>query len=99
MKNEILLKAKDDKILLTGLATSFGIMVLGTLLPSYIPIPLLAIAGFAGYGYYKYGKCGKKEELEQSPKAPEASESAETASPEETMHCPDYIYRIIYVSV
>ena len=84
MKNEILLKAKDDKILLTGLATSFGIMVLGTLLPSYIPIPLLAVAGFVGYGYYKYGKCGKKEEPEQSSKAPEAAETAEKVSSEET---------------
>ena len=84
MKNEILLKAKDDRILITGLVTSFGIMVLGTLLPAYIPVPLLAVAGFVGYGYYKYGKCGKKEELEQSPKAPEAPETAEKISPEET---------------
>lgn len=84
MKNEILLKAKDDKILITGLVTSLGIMVLGTLLPAYIPVPLLAVAGFVGYGYYKYGKCGKKEDLEQSPKAPEASESAEKVSPKET---------------
>lgn len=87
MKNEILLKAKDDRILITGLVTSFGIMVLGTLLPAYIPVPLLAVVGFVGYGYYKYGKCGKKKELEQSPKAPEAPETPETAekvSSEET---------------
>ena len=84
MKNEILLKAKDDRILITGLVTSFGIMALGTLLPAYIPVPLLAVAGFVGYGCYKYGKCGKKKELEQSPKAPEAPETAEKVSPEET---------------
>ena len=84
MKNEILLKAKDDRILITGLVTSFGIMVLGALLPAYIPVPLLAVAGFVGYGYYKYGKCGKKEELEQSLKVPEALETAEKVSPEET---------------
>ena len=84
MKNEILLKVKEDKILVTGLATSFGIMVLGTLLPAYIPIPLLALAGFAGYGYYKYGKCGKKAESEQNPKAPEASETVEQISSEQT---------------
>lgn len=84
MKNEILLKVKEDKILITGLATSFGVMVLGTLLPAYIPVPLLALAGFVGYGYYKYGKCGKKEEPEQSYKAPEASETVEKVSPEET---------------
>jgi len=84
MKNELFLKVKEDKILITGLATSFGIMVLGTLLPAYIPVPLFALAGFVGYGYYKYGKCGKKEEAEQSPKAPEVFETAEKVSPEET---------------
>lgn len=46
MKNEILLKAKDDRILITGLVTSFGIMVLGTLLPAYIPVPLVSIPTF-----------------------------------------------------
>ena len=84
MKNEILLKVKEDKILITGLATTFGIMVLGTLLPAYIPVPLFALAGFVGYGYYKYGKCGKKEEPEQSPEAPEAPEAAKKVSPEES---------------
>ena len=84
MKNEILLKIKDDKLLITGLATSFGIMVLGTLLPAYIPVPFLALTGFVGYGYYKYGKCGKKEEPEQTSKTSEATEQGEKISPEES---------------